>query len=503
MYKDLKVTQGEVASNNVKSAPDRLRGTATENKNIFDKLVELFVAKYNALLDQLDDNAYIAIDPITIEGYTISHADSGITQGKYGSDEGQYPQEGGTFIVPYFITDSHGHLVSAGERTVTLPAGGGGGTDNYNDLSNKPSINSVTLSGDKSASDLSLASASHSHTKSDISDFPSLATVATTGDYDDLSDKPSIPTKTSDLTNDSGFITGYTETDPVFSASAAHNISSTDISNWNGKSTVSLNRKTTSGTNIADITINGTTTQLYAPTSGGGGGSGTVTSVGITNGGGLSISGSPVTSSGNITVGHSNSVPAGTASSTTSHTEGPSVNIPYVNYDDNGHIESWGERSHTVTGFFSKEDILSVFYPVGSYYETSDTTFDPNTAWGGTWVLEAAGKFHVSAGTGYAAGSTGGSADAIVPSHKHSVSKVTDAITGGAHAHDIANRSVYSGGSNYIALFKGGTGTSTNAALSETHTHDLPAHETDSTGTSGTGANMPPYIAVNRWHRTA
>lgn len=122
MYKDLKVTQGEVASNNVKSAPDRLRGTATENKNIFDKLVELFVAKYNALLDQLDDNAYIAIDPITIEGYTISHADSGITQGKYGSDEDQYPQDGGTFIVPYFITDSHGHLVSAGEREVTLPA---------------------------------------------------------------------------------------------------------------------------------------------------------------------------------------------------------------------------------------------------------------------------------------------------------------------------------------------------------------------------------------------
>lgn len=34
-----------------------------------------------------------------------------------------------------------------------------------------------------------------------------LATVATTGDYDDLINKPTIPTKTSDLTNDSGFIT--------------------------------------------------------------------------------------------------------------------------------------------------------------------------------------------------------------------------------------------------------------------------------------------------------
>ena len=45
----------------------------------------------------------------------------------------------------------------------------------------------------------------------------------------------SVPTKTSDLTNDSGFISSYTETDPVFSTSAAAGITSTDISNWNGK----------------------------------------------------------------------------------------------------------------------------------------------------------------------------------------------------------------------------------------------------------------------------
>ncbi len=49
----------------------------------------------------------------------------------------------------------------------------------------------------------------------------------------------SLPTKTSDLTNDSGYITSYTETDPIFSASAAAGISSTDISNWNAKSNFS------------------------------------------------------------------------------------------------------------------------------------------------------------------------------------------------------------------------------------------------------------------------
>lgn len=177
--------------------------------------------------------------------------------------------------------------------------------------------------------------------------------------------------------------------------------------------------------------------------------------------------------------------------------------------DWSGNVEAAGDitdgSGNVLADKLDVSGVLNIFYPVGSYYETSDTTFNPNTAWGGTWALETAGKFHVSAGTGYTAGSTGGSADAIVPYHRHSVAKVTAGITGGAHTHDIANRSVYGGSSNYMALYKGGTGTSTNAALSETHTHDLPAHNTDYAGTSGntTGANMPPYIAVNRWHRTA
>ena len=44
-----------------------------------------------------------------------------------------------------------------------------------------------------------------------------------------------VPTKTSHLTNDSGFLTSFTESDPVFGASAAAGITSTDITNWNAK----------------------------------------------------------------------------------------------------------------------------------------------------------------------------------------------------------------------------------------------------------------------------
>ena len=59
----------------------------------------------------------------------------------------------------------------------------------YNDLTNKPTLATVATSGDYD----------------DLTNKPTLATVATTGDYNDLTNKPTIPTKTSDLTNDAGF----------------------------------------------------------------------------------------------------------------------------------------------------------------------------------------------------------------------------------------------------------------------------------------------------------
>ena len=56
--------------------------------------------------------------------------------------------------------------------------GGGGGTTDYDDLTDKPQINSVTLQGNKTASQLGLA------TPADI-----------ITDYDDLTDKPKLNNK--------------------------------------------------------------------------------------------------------------------------------------------------------------------------------------------------------------------------------------------------------------------------------------------------------------------
>lgn len=39
---------------------------------------------------------------------------------------------------------------------------------------------------------------------------------------------------------------------------------------------------------------------------------------------------------------------------------------------------------------------IDLFYPVGAYFETSDSTFDPNVKWGGTWISDDTNIFEKS-----------------------------------------------------------------------------------------------------------
>lgn len=77
-----------------------------------------------------------------------------------------------------------------------------------------------------------------------------------------------LPTKTSDLTNDSGFLTSYTETDPIYSASPAAGITAADISSWDAKSNFSgsyndlTDKPTIPTVNNATLTIQRNNTDL-------------------------------------------------------------------------------------------------------------------------------------------------------------------------------------------------------------------------------------------------
>lgn len=129
----------------------------------------------------------------------------------------------------YFITNEDAYLASnqgSGNAGKVLTVGSDGivvpqtlpsGTTDYNDLTNKPSINNVALSGNKTASDLGFANVAMTAEYSDLLNTPSipspqvnsdwnatsgiaeilnkptLSTVASTGDYNDLTNKPTIP----------------------------------------------------------------------------------------------------------------------------------------------------------------------------------------------------------------------------------------------------------------------------------------------------------------------
>ena len=103
------------------------------------------------------------------------------------------------------------------------------GTMDYTELINKPSINSVELTGNKTLEDLGIniptalseldndeGFITNADIPTDVSAFTNdagyltssdVSAAAISGNYNDLTNKPTIPTLTSQLTNDSGFIT--------------------------------------------------------------------------------------------------------------------------------------------------------------------------------------------------------------------------------------------------------------------------------------------------------
>lgn len=149
--------------------------------------------------------------------------------------------------------------------------------------------------------------------------------------------------------------------------------------------------------------------------------------------------------------------------------------------------------------------LFDFIHPVGSYYETSDTTFDPNVTWGGTWSLETEGQVHISAGANYTvAGALTNTTDGGETEHKLTTTEIPSHNHGssGAHTHTLNLRNAGTSGSR-------ATNNVTYGASGHDYQNDNPfpasngAHTHTSVGGNGAHNNMQPYIIVNRWHRTA
>jgi len=147
-------------------------------------------------------------------------------------------------------------------------------------------------------------------------------------------------------------------------------------------------------------------------------------------------------------------------------------------------------------------------YPVGSIYINATNSTNPGTLLGfGTWVAFGAGRvpvgFNASDALFNAAEKTGGSKDAVVVSHTHTGTTAS----AGVHNHGSA------GLGNFLTgqAASGNQGWTQGAAFtginSYSTTGSAGAHDhtftTGSAGSSGTNANLQPYITVYMWKRTA
>jgi hypothetical protein len=103
----------------------------------------------------------------------------------------------------------------------------------YSDLTNKPSL------FDGSWTSLTDKPTLFDGTWTSLSGKPNFATVATTGSYNSLSDLPTLNIADWNAAYgwgnhaSAGYLTSYTEADPIFAASAAAGITSTNLTNWN------------------------------------------------------------------------------------------------------------------------------------------------------------------------------------------------------------------------------------------------------------------------------
>lgn len=150
-------------------------------------------------------------------------------------------------------------------------------------------------------------------------------------------------------------------------------------------------------------------------------------------------------------------------------------------------------------------------YPVGSIYISTQTgsTASPASMFGGTWA-RITDKFLLASGSSYVIGSTGGSANAIIPSHSHTFSG--NNMSGTLHMRTTVNADTFAGSSGVLGYTNSGSSYKWNQGHSTGNTgkylatitfSGTPSGSISTEGSSVTGANMPPYQVVDVWERIA
>lgn len=206
----------------------------------------------------------------------------------------------------------------------------------------------------------------------------------------------------------------------------------------------------------------------------------------------------------------------------------------------------------------SVKQLIDIIYPVGTYYETTNANFNPNTAWAGTtWQRITDGRVLIAGGDEYTVGTNYGEkthkiTTSEMPAHNHSASSASNGAHGhtastgsaGAHTHTRGSMDItgtfralesyggvgasgafyltgrssvgYSAGSQsekfYENAFQASRSWTGSTSTTGAHTHTVTVNNNGShahaitVGNSGNGTAMSliqPSKAVARWLRTA
>lgn len=147
------------------------------------------------------------------------------------------------------------------------------------------------------------------------------------------------------------------------------------------------------------------------------------------------------------------------------------------------------------------EKIVGLVYPVGSIY-MSVNSVSPATLFGGTWE-QLENRFLLGVGSDYTAGATGGEAthtltESEIPSHTHGSKSLIGTMNPLVWSSSASESGIVSGVQQHTDRYgqSGSNFGDRKYTINATHEHD-------SVGGGRAHNNMPPYLAVYMWKRTA
>lgn len=128
-------------------------------------------------------------------------------------------------------------------------------------------------------------------------------------------------------------------------------------------------------------------------------------------------------------------------------------------------------------------------YPIGSVYISVNSSFNPNNTFGGTWT-RIKDRFLLADGDHYTNGNTGGES-----THTLTVNELP------SHKHYVGNSE---GGKFWYLGKSGGVAQDSSQGISFSGTNGRnTTFETTEVGDGNSHNNMPPYLVVMVWKRTA